>query len=288
MCYDYSALMSDITRICARYGFIGKRTIGQSVMGRDIPCLCIGSGAKKIMLGGAYHGLEYLTAAFLMEFLKDYAKHYDGSESFFGADAREVYNKVSLYIVPMVNIDGVDIAVNGLELANPFHRRLIGLAGICDFTKEWQANVNGVDLNHNYDANWCRVVDRPAPSKYGGAAPESEPETKAVADLIRSEGFDILIAFHSQGGEIYYDFDGRTGMGGREIADKMAKVSGYTVCTPHGTAAYGGCKDWFIKEFGKNGFTIEIGRGKNPLPLSMLDEIYEENARIILCAMTEV
>jgi g-D-glutamyl-meso-diaminopimelate peptidase len=56
---------------------------------------------------------------------------------------------------------------------------------------------------------------------------------------------------------------------------------------PKGTAAYGGCKDWFIKEFGKSGFTVEIGHGKNPLPMSMLDDVYEENARIILCAMNE-
>ena len=57
---------------------------------------------------------------------------------------------------------------------------------------------------------------------------------------------------------------------------------------PTGTASFGGCKDWFIKEFGKAGFTIEIGSGKNPLPMEKLDEIYNENARIILKAMEEL
>ena len=98
----------------------------------------------------------------------------------------------------------------------------------------------------------------------------------------------MILAFHSQGSEIYYDFDGMTGERSREIAKKMAEESGYAVCIPTGTAAYGGCKDWFIKKFGRDGFTVEIGKGKNPLPLSMIDEVYEDNARIILSAMAEM
>ena len=43
---------------------------------------------------------------------------------------------------------------------------------------------------------------------------------------------------------------------------------------PGGTAAHGGLKDWFIQETGQPGFTFEIGRGKNPLPLSDLMPIY--------------
>ena len=104
---------------------------------------------------------------------------------------------------------------------------------------------------------------------------------------VRKEQFDMLLAFHSQGREIYYDFDGMTGENSVEIAKKMAEESGYAVCIPTGTASYGGCKDWFIKEFGKEGFTVEIGTGQNPLPMSMLDEVYDENAKIALCAMHE-
>ena len=116
---------------------------------------------------------------------------------------------------------------------------------------------------------------------------ESEPETRAITEFVRKEQFDMLLAFHSQGREIYYDFDGMTGENSVEIAKKMAEESGYAVCIPTGTASYGGCKDWFIKEFGKEGFTVEIGTGQNPLPMSMIDEVYDENAKIALCAMHE-
>ncbi|MBQ8301643.1 MAG: peptidase M14, partial [Clostridia bacterium] len=205
-----------------------------------------------------------------------------------GYDAKELFDKVTLCIVPMVNPDGVDIAVNGLDITNEFHRRLISMVGIHSFNHVWQANVRGVDINHNFDANWQMTVDKPSPTKYGGECAESESETKAITEFVRKEKFDMLLAFHSQGKEIYYDFDGMTGVRSLEIAKKMAQESGYAVCIPEGSASYGGCKDWFIKEFGKEGFTVEIGLGKNPLPMEMLDEVYEENAKIVLCAMQEI
>lgn len=287
MGYDYLEMSEDIRRILNDYNLISKFSIGKSIMRRDILCLKIGRGKKKILLSGAYHGLEYLTSAVLMRFLADYACHVTTGSDFFGYKTETFFENVTVYAVPMVNPDGVDIAVNGLDITNPYHRKLISDVGIHSFNRVWQANARGVDINHNFDANWQKVTERKAPSKYGGEYPESEPETKALTDFIRKEKFDMLLAFHSQGGEIYYDFDGMEGERSLETARKMAEESGYAVCSPVGTASFGGCKDWFIKEFGKAGFTIEIGHGQNPLPLSLLDDLYEENAKIILCAINE-
>lgn len=287
MCYDYSKLLNDITMLTDNYKIIESFCIGKSVMEKDIPCLRIGAGEKKIFLAGAYHGLEYLTSAFLIKFLSNYTAALMTETEYFGYDIKKLYNSVTLCIAPMINPDGVDIAVNGLDITNEFHRHLISMVGIHSFNHVWQSNARGVDINHNFDANWHMVVDKPAPSKYGGEYAESEPETKAVTEFIRNENFDMMLAFHSQGREIYYDFDGMTGEHSFEIAKKMAEESGYAVCVPEGTASFGGCKDWFIKEFGKEGFTVEIGQGKNPLPMEMLDDVYEENAKIILCAMRE-
>lgn len=284
MCYDYSKLNEDIQSLAKNYNIIETFSIGKSVMNKEIPCLKIGAGEKKLLLSGAYHGLEYLTSAFLIKFLTNYAYHIKANH----LPESEFFSKVTLYVVPMVNPDGVDIAVNGLDITNPYHRRLISMVGIHSFNNVWQANARGVDLNHNYDAKWQMTVEKPSPSKYGGEYIESEPETRAVVDFIRNENFDMLLAFHSQGKEIYYDFDGMTGKRSEEIAKKLSEESGYAVCCPTGTASFGGCKDWFIKEFGKEGFTVEIGSGKNPLPMKMLDNIYEENEKLIFCAMAEI
>ncbi len=288
MCYDYDKLQQDIKMLTDNYDIIEVFGVGQSVMGKEIPCLKIGKGEKKLLLSGAYHGLEYLTSAFLVKFLANYTISLMTDTPICGYNAKELFDKVTLCIVPMVNPDGVDIAVNGLDITNEFHRRLISMVGIHSFNHVWQANVNGVDINHNFDANWQMTVDKPSPTKYGGECAESESETKAITEFVRKEKFDMLLAFHSQGKEIYYDFDGMTGVRSLEIAKKMAQESGYAVCIPEGSASYGGCKDWFIKEFGKEGFTVEIGIGKNPLPMKMLDDVYEENAKIVLCAMEEI
>ena len=288
MSYDYKNFLKDTESLLEEFPFAEREIIGKSVMKKPIYCIKIGSGEKKLFINGAHHGLEYLTSAFIMKFLKEFAEAVSKNTDFFGYDAKEIAENVSLYAVPMVNPDGVDIAINGLDITNPYHQKLISSVGIHSFNRVWQANARGVDINHNYNASWRVVKTKPCESKYAGPYSESEPETKAMVDFVRKTDFDILIAFHSQGEEIYYDFDGITAENSRKLAEEMAKVSGYAVCTPTGSAAFGGCKDWFIKEFGKAGFTIEIGSGQNPLPMEKLNEIYNENALIILKAMEEI
>lgn len=288
MSYDYKKMCAELEAIVGEYEIAERGSIGKSVMGCGIECMIIGRGAKKLFICGAFHGLEYLTSALLTKFLREYAGKAERGEMFLGYDTGVLYENVTVLVVPMVNPDGVDIAVNGLDPRELFHQKIIETVGIQDFSRVWQANVRGVDINHNFDAQWQRVMEKPAPTKYGGPYPESEPETRAVTELVKREMPDMLIAFHSQGGEIYYDFNGKEGMRSRVTAEKMAEASGYRMCVPEGTAVFGGCKDWFIDKFGREGFTVEIGHGKNPLPLSMLGSVYEENAKIILCAMNEL
>lgn len=284
--FDYDKLINELAEInpIATERF----SAGKTVMGREIPCIRIGRGKRSMVVNGAHHGLEYITSAFLTEFIKKYSECLIKGENLFDFDVVSFFNEISLYIVPMLNPDGVDIAVNGLDITNPWHRRLISLVGIHSFQKVWQANANGVDLNHNYDAEWKITVDFPAPSKFGGEYAFDQPETQCMARLIRAVDCDMLLCFHSQGKEIYYDFNGKHSDEARELAEKMAAISGYNIQKPIGTAAYGGCKDWFLEEFGRSGFTVEVGSGRNPLPISELENIFEDNTKIILCAMLEL
>ena len=98
----------------------------------------------------------------------------------------------------------------------------------------------------------------------------------------------MLIALHTQGSEIYYDYNGTCPSGSLSIAKRMERLSGYNVCRPDGTACYGGLKDWFICEFDRPGFTIECGKGKNPLPISDLGAIYSVLRGVLHLAPTFV
>ena len=89
----------------------------------------------------------------------------------------------------------------------------------------------------------------------------------------------------SQGEEIYYRYGENTPARSPLIAQALSLSSGYTLADPAGTASHGGLKDWFIEAFGRPGFTIEIGRGKNPLPITELEPIYARLIEMLLAAM---
>lgn len=284
--YDYEMLKKEINSLNPIATEVVS--IGKSIMGRDLYCLKTGRGSKKLVITGAHHGLEYITSRFLMMFAGRFNRSLMEGAQLCGYDTRKIFTELTVYIIPMVNPDGVDIAVNGLDITNEVHRQLISRVGIHSFRKVWQSNASGVDLNHNYDAMWHNTVDHPGPTLYGGKYPESEPETVAICRFLEENNPDMLICFHSQGKEIYYDFDGTVQKRSEEIAKKMAFVGGYTATAPTGTASYGGCKDWFIKEFGKPGFTVEMGLGKNPLPAENAEDLFDENAAIILTGINEL
>lgn len=240
-------LLSDISSFKHDFPKTTVFSIGKSVQGRDIPAIKLGNGSRRIFICGAHHGLEWLTAKACITFAKRFAA--------------EKSDGVSLFVVPMVNPDGVELAASGLM---------------------WQANARGVDLNHNYDALWvmsrhsCEKlgVTGPCSSKFGGEYPESEPESRAVANFTRQNNFDAVFALHSQGEVVYYDFCGKVPQGTEDYLARFEAASCYVRDLPEGTAVYGGYKDWFIRKFKKPGFTIEIGLGKNPLPLNQFDEVY--------------
>ena len=53
-------------------------------------------------------------------------------------------------------------------------------------------------------------------------------------------------------------------------------------------SGYAGYKDWFIQQFNRPGYTIEVGIGENPLPLSQFEEIYRDNMGILTLGMALV
>ena len=73
--------------------------------------------------------------------------------------------------------------------------------------------MRGVDINHNFNAYWHKLrqmeiedgITGPAMTRYGGTYPESEPESKYLADLTRKCEFGYTLAFHSQGKKFIMD-----------------------------------------------------------------------------------
>jgi len=228
-----------------------------------------------------------------MKWLENFAEGYVMNSNIRGYNIRDLYNKATIYIMPMVNPDGIELVINGLRPTNPNYANLIRWNnGSMDFSRTWQANNKGVDLNHNYNAGWeeYQQVQRelgitgPAPSKYSGPSPESEPESKTVADFTRRINPRLVLAYHSQGEVIYWNFMNMATEEARRIGEMFEGVSGYILEETYGTSSYTGYKDWFIKEYRRPGYTIEVGKGENPLPISEFPEIYNDNEELLLLA----
>lgn len=94
--------------------------------------------------------------------------------------------------------------------------------------------------------------------------------------------FNLVIAYHTQGKEIYWQFQNYTPLKSQQIANTFATVSGYSIADTPYNSSFAGYKDWFIQDFRRPGFTIEAGIGKNPLPISQFDQIYNNNIGILL------
>lgn len=58
-------------------------------------------------------------------------------------------------------------------------------------------------------------------------------------------------------------------------------MTSYKLCEADGFAAYGGLSDWYTDEMRLPSFTLECGKGENPLPLSDGEGIYARLRRAL-------
>lgn len=264
---DYITMQQSVFQLKKQFPAVKVDVLGRTVLGRSLYRLRLGNGNRKILLAAAFHGMEHMTADLLLRY---------------GADIAAQPPCGQIDLVPMMNPDGVEIHHHGWQKAGKFIS-LVKTVSKGD-TSRWQANARGVDLNHNFDAGWQALRQReiaagitgPAPTRFGGSYPESEPESRALAQLCRKEQYYAAAALHTQGEEIYWNFGDHTPRQSYDIAVSLSQASGYKVAEPEGLAVGGGFKDWFILEFHRPAFTIEAGKGRNPLHHSQLDTIYQK------------
>ena len=284
----YGACRGLIYALRGRYRFLRRCPVGRSEAGRVIEALQLGQEGPPVLLAAAIHGEERLTALFLLRLCEELCCGLDRGGRVADLELRRAFAGRQLWMIPLCNPDGAEIALHGAEAAGPYAPLVRRIAG--EHPSFWQANARGVDLNHNFDAGWQQLhqmerqagIDGPAPRQWGGPAPESESETRALTRLCRETPFRYLVTLHTQGEEIYWEYGERTPPAAAVMAEIAATVSGYRAAAPEGLASHGGYKDWFIRETGRPGFTVELGKGKNPLPVSCFEEAYEQAREMLL------
>ncbi|MFP7493860.1 M14 family metallocarboxypeptidase [Terribacillus saccharophilus] len=282
--YDYAACLHDIQTLQQLFPFLKIRTAYKSVMGKPVTELLIGKGKKRIHINASFHGNEWITSSALMRFVNDYLLSVTHDDTLFGYSASKLYQDVTLSIVPMVNPDGVDLVIHGSKTAQEYEELVRFLNGDCTDFQGWKSNIKGVDLNKQYPARWeyeqLRKPKLPGPRDFPGRTPLTEPESIGMYELVQDGNFDMVVALHTQGEEIYWSYDEKEPSISSTLVSRMEEVSGYEGIKELDN--YAGFKDWFIDHYRRPGFTIELGKGENPLPIEQIDTIYEKLQAILM------
>ena len=276
--YSYDRMIGDIVYLSRAYPeIIDTFSIGTSAEGRDLIGFTLGTGKKRVIMCASMHAREYIATNFIMNMADKYAYAYVYGETFDNYNVRELLDKVTLVIIPMVNPDGINLAQFGLDAAQN-KEYLSRLKTNAYGYRGWKANVNGVDLNGNFDLMWH---EKGTPSFQGWAGPyaASEPETQAMQNFIINSDFEIFASLHTQGQVVYWmdpNCDQSLVSICKPHVDRLCKEIGFMEMPSDGTIGYSGFMTDYIRYNKKKmAMTIELCPyvGDYPYPESDFDTV---------------
>lgn len=291
-----SALCEESIRsLVQAYPFLRTEVLTTTAFGRPVLALMIGDGERRVLYTAAHHANEWITAPVLLKFIEELAEAVQSGGTLYGVKAQNIVKAATIYAVPMVDPDGVDLVTGAIEtgtLEYETARRLADNYPSIPFPDGWKANLLGVDLNLQYPAGWLQAREikfsqgytKPGPRDYVGRAPLNQRESIALAEYTERIDPALVLAYHTQGKVIFWQFQEYEVPGARELGEEFARLSGYALAEVPYTSSFAGYKDWFIQDFRRPGYTIEAGSGSNPLPITQFEEIYRDNLGILVTA----
>lgn len=204
-------------------------TIGKSVEKRDIFVLKIGANQKDpstaaAFFVGGHHAREHLSVEMPLMLAQNLAQKYAAGD----AEVRKLLSNRTVYIVPALNVDGVEYDVDSGRYRSWRKNR-----------KQNADGTYGVDLNRNYDFHWGTVgaSGNTTSETYYGTSAFSEPETQALRDFITSHpNISLVHSYHTFSELILYPWghtdqpmsDANDFLIHKTMAEKMATWNGYT------------------------------------------------------------
>lgn len=261
--YTDNGMKKTIREIEKQYDFLETFSIGQSVMGREIPALKIGSGEYCLFTAG-FSGTERLTTNILLFFAEELCRCIKENIPFAGINVNKALSGRGIIIVPRVNVDGAEIALCGASAAGSLAKEIRRISG--NNTENWRANLRGVEINRNFSSGWYTLretqraagVFAPCMSGYGGPYPESEPETVALLKLCERFKFKYSLSFLQGDSVIYWQYGDKLPQKSEKMVSIMASCSGYRF-DPVGSNSPGGSfKDCFINSYERPAFNVHI------------------------------
>ena len=254
---------------------------GKSVLGKNILATHLGDySGPQVLIQAGIHAREWITSLLLVEMARNLHNN-------------DLVKGGGIYFIFLTNPDGTEIALDGINSADcEITKQYLTIAnnGSTDFSK-YKANINLVDLNTNFDANWGGGIQNvfcPATENFVGFYPNSEREVQSLINFTLKNKPLITISYHSKGNVIYYGFENQTEENltrDKDIGNALSAVTGYPLIFTENST--GGYKDWCIDKLNIPAYTIEVGDDSysHPLGEELLPEIYIRNKDVPLVAL---
>ena len=180
--FSSKVVYENLDTLKSTYPFIQVGSTGKSVLGNDIPYVRIGRGQKEVFYSAAIHANEWITSIILLEFMHEYCSAIQNNSTIWSFSARRLFDSVSIYIMPIVNPDGVDLVTGAISTSSVSYKEAQQIANNFSnipFVDGWKANIRGVDLNLQFPAGWKNARDikfaqgfsKPAPRDFVGYGP---------------------------------------------------------------------------------------------------------------------
>jgi hypothetical protein len=232
----------------------------------------------RFLLMTQIHAREIVTGDLSWRFIDHVVGNYGGD-----AAVTALLNSTEVWIVPIVNPDGVDVVQQGGTRPYLQRKNLNASSGTQCANPPTSANQGGVDLNRNTRNHWntSGTSSNACSQTYPGRTADSEPETVAIQQLFRQLFKDqrgpndtdaapvttrgAMISLHSSAGMNLYPWgwstkDSANEAGLRRIATRMSQLNGYRNGQPGDIlyTASGTSDDWSYGELGIASFTTEL------------------------------
>ena len=292
--YSYDFMMNDLGQLQQRYGaYMTHHSLGSTVDGRNIEEVIVGNqnAPTHILITGAIHGREHITANLDMKQI-EYIVAFASNGCFYGQRLSAWLQDVCRHFVPMINPDGVAISQYGVAgLRNQGLVSILQQAYANDVAMErttldfdnyltrWKANARGVNLNDNFNAltgNITYRTNQPSSDVYYGS-PGSEPETRAIQQLIDSRHFKAILNYHATGSILYWDFnENRLREHSRDLANNIRTISSYSL-------RLAGKEGGSVKAYAgtranpSTCITVEVGISQAPVNPAEMTVIWSQN-----------
>ncbi|MCM3443779.1 M14 family zinc carboxypeptidase [Metabacillus halosaccharovorans] len=287
--YTYEIMTNDILKLARKYpNLIEYKSLGKTKYGRTIWAVKLGKGSTNVFINGSHHAREWLTTNLNMKMIEEYAISYSNNTYIGPYHTKSILNNTSIWFVPMVNPDGVTLQQFGLNAFPSFmHSNLLKMNDGNTNFKRWKANLDGIDLNRQYNTGWSTIksnVSRPYYMNHKGTSPAQTNETKILVDFTYEIKPEIAVSYHSAGRILYWNYKTPTQNYDRdyELAKEVSNLTNYSLVPLNPNPSGGGYTDWFIQTFKKPALTPEISYypGETNPPLSVFNEEWSRNRTV--------